>query len=79
MANYEELIGTPIEKIREKLGYWWICTNSHIVSNTGIYTFNRSAGGFLEVRTEHNMIISEHHNDMAELMLRRDNKTNSGN
>lgn len=75
---FSGLIGLDITKAREKLGYWWICTNCTINSHIGFYAFERAAGGKIELQTDNNIVISEHHNGLAEMYQKRDIDKDNG-
>ncbi len=65
---FESMIGLDISKARERLGYWWVCEYSHLRNDgSAHYGFYRAAGGRIELHTEHNVVVSEHHNGMAEI------------
>lgn len=74
MKSYSELIGMEISQVRRKLGYWWICTSCHLVTQCriGTYSFERAAGAWIELRTENNLVVSETHNFYAEHLLKRE-------
>lgn len=75
---FSSLIGLTIEEASKRLGYWWVCMGNHINAwdRTGNYTFERPAGGWVELNTEfkngRNEVVSEHHNRMAEFYQKRD-------
>lgn len=66
------LVGMEMAAAIERLGNWWQLTKSEPFC----HTFNRSAGGFLEVRTKlidgREIITHETHNGLAELYQKRD-------
>lgn len=74
MAAYffKTLIGLDIEEACKRLGYWWRLDSCHVNSNIGWYAFERAAGGYVELKTENNIVKSEHHNRMAEIYQKRD-------
>jgi hypothetical protein len=72
---FKGLIGLDIAEARRKLGHWWLCTHSSNNYFIGFYTFERAAGGFLELRTDNkNIVTHEFHNGLAELYQKRDLK-----
>lgn len=52
------LIGLDIDKAKEKLGYWWVCSSCHVNAYTreGVYVFYRAGHGRLELRTKDNIV-----------------------
>lgn len=72
---FSGLVGLDIKDAIDKLGYWWCLHNVHHNPFVGFYTFERAAGGYLELRTDNNNIVTnEHHNGLAELYQKRDLK-----
>ena len=72
---FRSLIGLDIKDAIDKLGYWWRLHNVHRNPSVGFYTFERAAGGHLELRTDNkNIVTNEFHNDLAELQQNRDLK-----
>lgn len=69
---FNSLIGLTIEEACKKLGYWWRLDYCHCNAYCGWYNFDRAAGGRVELRTEHNKVVSENHNLMAEIYQKRD-------
>ena len=72
MADFSKLIGLTIDEARKKIGYWWVCEHCQVNPPIGFYNFGRSAGARLELRTNNNVVISEHHNGMAEFYTRHE-------
>lgn len=71
MKNYKELIGLEIGEAKKELGYWWRSDHCRVVPPYGFYIFRREPGGFIELRTQKNVVTSEHHNSMADFILHR--------
>ena len=69
---FHSLIGLDIKDAKDKLGYWWSLHNVQLNPSVGFYTFERAAGGHLELRTNNNIVTHEHHNGIAELYQNRD-------
>lgn len=69
---FKGLIGLDIAEARRKLGYWWVCTHSSNNYPIGFNTFERAAGGYLELRTQNGKVTMEHHNGLAEIYQKRD-------
>lgn len=67
MKDYKELIGQPIEKCRQMLGWWWVLTHCDPIRST--YVFERAASARIEVQTKDNIVKSESHNQLAEIYL----------
>lgn len=69
MANFNKLIGLDIDEARKKIGEWWVCSGPH----WPLYQFERAAGAVLQLRAnEKNVVVSEHHNRMAEFYTRHE-------
>lgn len=66
MADFGKLIGMTIGDAEKLLGYWWALSSVHLNSCCGSYTFKRAPCGHIELRTENNVVVSEHHNGYAE-------------
>ena len=69
---FKSLIGLDISEARKRLGYWWRGASYWINCGFGCYTFERAAGGWVELHTENNTVVSEHHNIVAEIYQKRD-------
>lgn len=69
---FESLVGLDISEARKKLGYWWCGASCRVNGSTGHYVFERAAGGQVALRTEKNVVVSEHHNILAEIYQKRD-------
>ena len=76
---FKSLIGLDIKDAENKLGYWWILSNVVINGTTGFYIFNREPSGFVELRTDNNIVVTEYHNGAAELCIRRAEEYNKQN
>jgi len=70
MADFGKLIGMTIGDAKKLLGYWWTLSSVHLNCSRGFYTFNRAPCGYIELRTENNVVVSEHHNGYAEKYFR---------
>lgn len=66
MDNFSEFIGCDIGTVRNKLGFWWVLTHSHVNDECGTYVFQRSSAR-IELHTKNNIVTSEHHNKYAEI------------
>lgn len=71
---FKSLIGFDISEARKRLGYWWRSESCRVNGSTGYYVFERAAGGQVALRTEKNLVVSEHHNIMAEIYQKNDLK-----
>ncbi len=72
---FKSLVGLEFSEARKRLGYWWLCTSCHCYAPfAGTYEFERAAGGQVALRTEKNVVVSEHHNTMAEIYQKNDLK-----
>jgi len=71
---FKSLIGFDISEARKRLGYWWRSESCRVNGSTGYYVFERAAGGQVALRTEKNVVVSEHHNIMAEIYQKNDLK-----
>ena len=69
---FKSLIGLDISEARKRLGYWWRGASCWINCGFGCYTFDRAAGGRVELHTENNTVVSEYHNFMAEIYQKND-------
>lgn len=71
MKDFNELIGLTIDQVKEKLGYWWLCTGCKVNPPVASYIFDRN-GGRVEIWTERNVVTSVYRNPLAEFYAERD-------
>ena len=72
---FESLIGLDISEARKRLGFWWSGEYANLsLDGSAYYGFYRSAGGRVELHTENNTVVSEHHNAIAEIYQKNDLK-----
>lgn len=73
---FKSLIGLDISEASKKLGYWWVCNHNWLNWPYGSYSFERAAGGRVELYTEfkggRNEVVREYHNHMAEIYQKND-------
>lgn len=64
------LIGLDITEVRNKLGYWWVCSHCDVNCWTGkgVYVFNRAGHGRLEVHTQHTQDENGYQNLVVEVL-----------
>lgn len=68
--KYNELVGLTLEEATNKLGGWWVVSNSYSNGSFGWHTFNRAPCGCVQLQTKlidsKNMVVSERHNGYSE-------------
>ena len=72
--DFKKLLGLNITEAAKKLGYWWRCDYASVNYPVGSYIFRREPCGYIELNTEGNIVVSEHHNGATELLYGKECK-----